>query len=105
MRVEGTATPQQVGLVRCYLKAVAEHDTSELQSIARNTPPARITRSDFRYSAAASAGTATATFTPNPVDSTYAYVTFRFGNGLIERDVGIINMISMGGPSVWRMDI
>ncbi len=105
LRVRGTATGQQAGLVRCYLKAVAEHNTGQLTAVARNIPAAHITRSDFRYSQDARGGVATAIFAPNPIDSTYVYVKIRFADGTVDDSEGIINMVSMGGPSVWRMDI
>jgi hypothetical protein len=103
MRIHGTATGAQPGLVRCYLRAIAEHNATELKSIAQNIPPAHITGSDFRYSADARSGVTTVTFTPNPNDTTFVYLTIRFADGTVDNGAGIINMTAMGGNSVWRM--
>jgi hypothetical protein len=105
LQVHGTATAQQVGLVRCYLQSVAGHDATGLNAVAANIPPFQVTGADFRYSRDARAGVATATFTPNPSDSSYAYLTIHFADGAVDSTEGIINMDSMGGPSVWRMDV
>jgi hypothetical protein len=104
LRVRGTATSTQVGLARCYLRALANRDHAEMAAVASNIPPAHITSGLFLYAPDARAGVATATFTPNPSDSTYAYVTIRFADGTVE-DAGMLNMIAMGGHSQWRMDI
>ncbi len=105
MRIHGTATGAQPGLVRCYLQAIAEHNTAELRSIAQNIPPAHITSSDFQYSKDARSGVTTVTFTPNPNDSTFVYLTIRFADGTVDNGADIINMTAMGGNSVWRMAI
>jgi len=105
MRIHGTATGAQPGLVRCYLQAIAEHNTAELRSIAQNIPPAHITGSDFKYSQDARSGVTTVTFTPNPNDSTFVYLTIRFADGTVDTGADIINMTAMGGNSVWRMAI
>jgi hypothetical protein len=104
LQVRGTATSTQTGLVRCYLRALADHNVSELGAVARDIPPAHITGDLFRYSFDARAGLAAATFTPSPVDSTYVLVAIKYANGTIE-NTGMLNMIAMGGPSTWRMDI
>jgi hypothetical protein len=54
--------------------------------------------------APARAGLATATFTPSPVDDTYVLLTITFADGISEK-TGILNMIAMGGPSAWRVQI
>jgi hypothetical protein len=102
--VRGTVTPAQDGLVRCYLQALANRDTAGLRAVAADIPPVRITKADLTYSADARAGLATATFTPNPEDPTSAFVLITFAHGAQE-DLGMTNMVAMGGPSGWRMDI
>jgi hypothetical protein len=104
VRVRGTLTPAQDGLVRCYLQALANRDTVGLMAVAADIPPVRITKADLKYSADARAGLATATFTPNPEDTTSAFVIITFADGAQE-DLGMTNMIAMGGPSGWRMNI
>ena len=70
LRIRGTATAEQAGVVRCYLRALAERDTAGLVAVADDNPPVRITATDLAHSADARAGLATATFTPSPVDDT-----------------------------------
>jgi hypothetical protein len=102
--VRGPADPAQSGLVRCYLRALAGRDTAGLLAVAADIPPVRITRADFTYSADARAGLATATFTPSPVDDTAYGVTITYADGVTE-NASMMNMIAMGGPSGWRMNI
>jgi hypothetical protein len=104
LQVRGTASPAQAGLVGCYLRALASRDTSGLMAVAADIPPVRITSADLRYSADARAGQATAVFTPNPEDTTSAFVTITYANGVRE-NAGMTNMVAMGGPSGWRMNI
>jgi hypothetical protein len=73
-------------------------------TVAADIPPVRITSADLAYSADARAGLATATFTPNPNDNTSAFVTITYADGVRE-NAAMMNMIAMGGPSGWRMDI
>jgi hypothetical protein len=103
-QVQGTLTAAQDGLLRCYLRALASRDTAGLMAVAADIPSVRITRTDLVHSADAGAGLAMAAFTPNPVDPTSAFVTITFADGARE-DLGMTNMIAMGGPSGWRMDI
>jgi hypothetical protein len=104
VQVQGVSTGQQVGLVRCYLQALATRDATMLTTVAANIPPVRITKADLAYSADARAGLATATFAPNPFDTTDVLLTIVYANGVRE-STGIMNMIAMGGPSGWRMTI
>jgi hypothetical protein len=104
VRVRGTADLAQTGLIRCYLRALAGRDTAGLMAVAADIPPVRITRADLRYSADARAGLATATFDGSPVDTSICGVTITYANGATE-NTGMMNMIAMGGPSGWRMNI
>jgi hypothetical protein len=104
LRVRDSATSTEVGLARCYLRALANRDHAEMAAIASNIPPARITSGLFLYTPDARAGVATATFTPNPSDNTYVNVTIGFADGTVEY-AGMLNMVAMGGHSQWRMDI
>ena len=61
-KVRGHATSEQAGLIRCYLLALAQHETNGLRAVAYTTSePVRIAARDFRLSADARAGVATAT--------------------------------------------
>lgn len=104
LRDRGQSTAAQAGLVRCYLKALAEGNIQGLRAVAQYDPPAHISTADLAYSADARAGLATATFTPSPVDSTYVLLAIRYANGARE-NTGLINMAAMGDSSVWRMSI
>ena len=104
LQVRGTASPAQAGLVRCYLRALASRDTAGLMAVAADIPPVRITSADLTYSADARAGLATAAFTPNPNDTTSAFVTITYADG-VQVGASMMNMIAMGGPSGWRMNI
>jgi hypothetical protein len=104
LQVRGTASPAQAGLVRCYLRALASGDTAGLTAVAADTPPVRITGADLAYSADARAGLATAAFTQNPVDTTSAFVIITYADG-VRQNAGMMNMVAMGGPSGWRMNI
>lgn len=104
LQVRGTASPAQVGLVGCYLRALASRDIAGLMAVAADVPPVRITSADLMYSANARAGLATAAFTPNPEDTTSAFVTITYADGVRE-NASMMDMIAMGGPSGWRMNI
>jgi hypothetical protein len=104
LQVRGTASPAQAGLVRCYLRALASRDTAGLMAVAADIPPVRITSADLTYSADARAGLATAAFTPNPNDTTSDFVTITYADG-VQEGASMMNMIAMGGPSGWRMNI
>jgi hypothetical protein len=104
LQVRGTASPAQAGLVRCYLRGLATGNAAGLIAVAADIPPVRITSADLRYSKDARAGLATAAFTPNPEDTTSAFVTITYPDGARE-NVSMMNMIAMGGPSGWRMNI
>jgi hypothetical protein len=104
LQVRGTASPAQAGLVRCYLRALASRDATGLMSVAADIPPVRITSADLAYSADARAGLATATFTPNREDTTSVFVIITYAAGVREY-ASMMNMVAMGGPSGWRMNI
>jgi hypothetical protein len=98
------ASLAQAGLIRCYLRALAHRDTAGLMAVAADIPPVRITEADFRYSADARAGLATATSDGCPVDLTFCGVTITYADGVTE-NTDMMDMVAMGGPSGWRMTI
>ena len=81
-----------------------EADLSVNDEPAADIPPVRITSADLTYSADARAGLATAAFTPNPEDTTSDFVIITYADGVRE-DASMMNMVAMGGPSGWRMNI
>lgn len=104
LKVSGTANPAQAGLVRCYLRALAHRDISGLTAVADYIPPVRITSADLRHVANARSGLAAATFTQSPIDTESAFVTITYADGARD-DLDMTNMVAMGGPSGWRMNI
>jgi hypothetical protein len=104
VRVRGVATGQQVGLVQCYLKALAARDTTGLKAVADESSPVSITTADLAHSPDASAGLATVTFTPSPVDTSFVLLKIQYANGRLE-NTGMLNMVAMGDSPGWRMTI
>jgi hypothetical protein len=104
VRIRGKPTPAQAGLVRCYLRALANRDTAGLLAVAPTTPAVRITRADLAHSADARSGRATVTFLAALVDTDWVPVIITYADGATDR-LGVQNMVEMGGPSVWRMTI
>jgi hypothetical protein len=104
VRMRGTATAQQAGLVRCYLRALAGRNIAGLYAVAANLPPVRITAADLRYSADAQAGPATATIIPDQISTSVAAVMITYADGVTE-NVGMTNLVAVGGPYTWRMMI
>jgi len=104
LHIRGRPTVAQARLVRCYLWALAHRDVAGLLAVAANIPPVRITHTDLAHAADARAGLATATITPNPSDPTSALLTIIYADSA-RAQLGILNMIAMGGPSVWRLVI
>lgn len=106
LRVRGHGTIEQAGLVRCYLRALAAHDTGGMLAVAdtsRSDEPLTITRADFAHAADARSGTATATFTPNDTDGAYVDVTFLFADGA-RADVPMA-LANPASAHSWRMEI
>jgi hypothetical protein len=104
LRIRGTATADEAGVVRCYLQAEAERDIAGLYAVAQNIPKVRITSADLKYSANARSGLATAYFASSSTSVSYVGLTITYANGAAE-STGLLNMQAMGGPSTWRMTI
>lgn len=78
------ADADQDGLIRCYLKAVADHSTSELQAVVPSADydgPTGFNAADISHTADVRSGTDTVTVVPNEVDSADAEVTIHYANG------------------------
>jgi hypothetical protein len=107
MRVQGKANPQQVGLVRCYLRDLASNDRQGLAGLMAATGQgAHVTAHDLVHAKDARSGVASAWFAQNPVDPTNASVQITFADGATW-DGGLYNMVSFApqGPNEWRMAI
>jgi len=103
MRVHGTGTADEAGVVRCYLEDLAHRNTAGLAAIS-DSPTTRITASDLTFAADARAGLATADLAPSTISVSIVGITITYANGAKESAV-LVNMQAMGGPSTWRMDL
>jgi hypothetical protein len=103
LRVIGPVTGEQSGLIRCYLRALASHDAGGLLAVADTTStPVRITSADFRHSADARAGIATATFARGEMDNAFA-VTIMFADHA--RETLALVLANPGSLHSWRLGI
>ncbi len=103
LRVRGGADSEQARLVRCYLKALAQHDASGLLAVADTTSgQVTITGTAFRHSADAQSGTAIATFVPSQMDYNYA-VRIVFADHA--RDTVAMGLANPGSLHSWRLGI
>ncbi len=101
LRVAGPATAAQSGLIRCYLRAVAGHDLAALQGLVN--PTYRATKAQLAQTADARAGQASATITPNDIDTGIATVRIDYADGAVcHFAIEIVNPDSAGS---WRIDI
>ena len=106
LRVRGPATREQAGLVRCYLRALADRDPNGMLGVAdtmQANEPLTITRVDFAHAADARSGTATATFRPDDTDSAYVEVSFSFADG--DRADVPMELANPASAHSWRMEI
>ena len=95
------ATAAQAGLVRCYLRAVAQHNLAALKELA--SPSYRVTKAQLTQTADARAGRASATITPSPEDTGIATVRIDYADGAVSQfGIEIVNPQSAGS---WRIDI
>lgn len=99
------ANSDQAGLIRCYLKAIAQHDTSGLRSVVRaagDDGPTGFTAADYSHAADALGGRASVTVTPNDSDSADATVSIRYADGAHEsREIHLANPSSAHSWRFW----
>src|SRR5437879_8004856 len=101
LRVVGHATAAQAGLIRCYLRAVAGHNLTALQGLVN--PTYRVTKAQFTHVADARAGRASATITPNDIDTGIATVQIDYADGVVSHfAIEIVNPDTAGS---WRIVI
>ena len=103
LQVRGAATNERAGLIRCYLKALAEHDTRGLLAVADTTTrPVHITAADFAHAADARSGTATATFKHSEMDYTFS-VVIQFADHA--REIVVMELANPSSSHSWRLGI
>lgn len=103
LKAAGPASGEQVGLVRCYVKAVARRDLPALRSLAVPGAGLTVSGSQLAHSADARSGTATAAFVPNPEDSAYVNVTITYADSTRERVA--IELANPASLHSWRIAI
>ncbi len=99
------ADPDQAQLIRCYLRAVAQHSDSELRAVvpsADNDGPTGFSPADFAHTRDAARGTATVLVAGNPDDSADATVTIRYADGAGQQLE--IHLANPGSTHSWRFD-
>ena len=99
------ANPVQDGLIRCYLRAIAGHSTTGLQSVVparEHGGPSGFDAAAFAHAADARSGEPTATVTGNDVDTADATVTIRYADGA--RDTLDIHIADPSSDKSWRID-
>jgi len=97
------ANADQARLIRCYLRAVAQHSDSGLRAVVRSTDddgPTGFSAADFAHTRDADRGTATALVTGDGVDSADATVTIRYADGA--RDQSEIHLADPASAHSWR---
>ena len=101
LRVSGSATAAQTGLIRCYLQAVAQHDLGALKGLAN--PAYRPTVAQLAQTADARAGRATAADTMSVEDTGIGTVQIDYADGATSSfGIEIVNPTVTGS---WRLDI
>ena len=101
LRVDGHATAAQTGLIRCYLKAVAQHDLGALKGVAN--PRYRLTSAQLVQAGDARSGLATASVTMSPEDTGVGTVRIDYADGATGSfGIEIVNPQVAGS---WRFDI
>ncbi|MET8407016.1 hypothetical protein ABZV34_02685 [Streptomyces sp. NPDC005195] len=99
------ANPDQAGLIRCYLRAIAHHSTSELRTAVRardDDGPTGFSAADFAHTQDVTSGTAKVTVVDNDVDSADATVAIRYADGVRqELDIHLANPSSTDSWRFW----
>lgn len=87
LQVSGTASPNQTGLMRCYLRALAQGSAAEMLAVAYRVYPggAHVSRAAFAHAADARSGVATIRLKPeSSADPAYFPVVITFADGARE---------------------
>jgi hypothetical protein len=107
LQVSGRASDAQVGLIGCYLRALAHRSLNELAPLTSVVPdtPVTLTMADLRHASDANSGTARAVFSINPSDAFNGGATIHFADGASE-SVGMdaLNVMAPASRS-WRLHI
>jgi hypothetical protein len=105
--VSGNASAAQVGLIRCYVRALAHRSLNELVPLTAviSGEPVTLTPAELEHAADAASGTASARFAVNDSDPFNASVEITFGDGA-HSSVGMDarNVMESASRS-WRLDI
>ena len=97
------ANADQAGLIRCYLRALAQHSDSGLHEVVPsrdNEGPTGFSTADFAHSRDAAAGAATVTVKANDEDTADASVTISYADGA--QDLLEIHLANPASAHSWR---
>ena len=105
MRLIGKAGPHQTGLMRCYLQALARHDSPEMNEVAYRNYPGGISirPAAFAHSADARSGVATVRLFQNQVDTSAYAVIIRFADGA--REKAWMDLANPASGISWRLEV
>jgi hypothetical protein len=103
------ANPDQDGLIRCYLQAIADRSTTELRSVvpaASDGGPIGFGSAVFAHAADARSGTATVTVIGNSVDDADASVAIHYADQADDNlDIHIADPTSAKSWRFWNIGI
>lgn len=103
------ANPTQTGVIRCYLRAIAHHNTAELRSVVRarnDNGPIGFSSADFAHTTDARSGTASAIVTGNSNDDADADVAIRYADGVSDNlEIHTANPTSAQSWRFWNIGI
>lgn len=103
------ANPVQDGLIRCYLRAIADRSATELQSVVpahSDGGPVGFGSAVFAHAADARSGTATVTVIGNSVDDADATVAIRYADQAHDSlDIHLANPTSAESWRFWNIGI
>lgn len=107
LNTSGRAPAAQVGLIKCYLRALAHHSLIELAPLVATASdgPTTISVRDLRHATDAADGIARAKFISNFIDPYNASVLIRFHDGVMTTVVMDAMNPMLPARQSWRLDI
>ncbi|MFC1432456.1 hypothetical protein ACEZDB_17540 [Streptacidiphilus sp. N1-3] len=100
------ADADQAGLIRCYLRAVAQHSDGQLRAVVRSGSdgPSGFSPADFAHTRDANSGSATVTVTGNDSDSADADVAIRYADGVRQQlEIHLADPASLHSWRFWNV--
>jgi hypothetical protein len=107
LNVSGQTSSAQTGLIRCYVRALAQRSLKDLAPLVsvHSGAPITLTSVDLAHAPDAMAGTATAIFTLNASDPFSASVAIHYANGA--QNAVYMDAMNVTEPAShsWRLDL